>query len=251
VLKLAAGSSSQTVLPFTGLDLSDGGVIDPDTAGIAVDTAGSVYVTDSGHNRVLKLAAGSNTQSVLPFRRLSSPRGVAVDTAGTVYVVDFEGPIVKLVAGSSSQTPLPSTGGGKVSDVAVDSAGTVYANVFGCSGKSSCSSGLLKLPAGANTWTTLPSAGRSQTSVAVDTAGTLYVITLGDSGSVMKLAPGSHQWTELPGAHRFVDPMDLAVDTHGNVYVTDHTGSREPLALFGIWKIGDDDAHGFVLKLPG
>jgi streptogramin lyase len=250
VLKLAAGSNTQTVLPFTGLDLSDGGVIDADTAGIAVDTAGDVYVTDSGHNRVLKLAAGSTTQSVLPFRRVSIPRGVAVDTAGTVYVVDFNGRIVKLAPGSSTQTALPSTGGGNLSDVAVDTAGTVYANVFRCPGKSSCSSTLLKLPAGSNTWVALPSTGRSQTSVTVDTAGNVYVLALGQTGSVMKLTPGSQQWTELPGAHRFVDPMGLAVDAHGNVYVTDHTGSREPLALFGIWKIGDDDAHGFVLKLP-
>jgi streptogramin lyase len=86
--------------------------------------------------------------------------------------------------------------------------------------------------------------------VTVDTAGNVYVLALGETGSVMKLTPGSQRWTELPGAHRFVDPMGLAVDTHGNVYVTDHTGSREPLALFGIWKMGDDDAHGFVFKLP-
>jgi DNA-binding beta-propeller fold protein YncE len=45
VVKLAAGSSTQTVLPFTGLD-------------VAVEAAGTVYVTDGGNNRVLKLPAG-------------------------------------------------------------------------------------------------------------------------------------------------------------------------------------------------
>ena len=49
VLKLAAGSSTQTVLPFTGLN---------GPRGVAVDTAGNVYVTDDGNNRVLKLPAG-------------------------------------------------------------------------------------------------------------------------------------------------------------------------------------------------
>jgi sugar lactone lactonase YvrE len=52
VLKLPAGSNTQVELPFTGLQAPDG---------VAVDTAGNVYVTDgqSGDiSRVLKLPAG-------------------------------------------------------------------------------------------------------------------------------------------------------------------------------------------------
>jgi serine/threonine-protein kinase len=64
-----------------------------------VNTAGDVYVADSFNNRVLKLAAGSNTQTVLPFTGLSDPQGVAVDTAGDVYIVDRDnGQVVKLAA---------------------------------------------------------------------------------------------------------------------------------------------------------
>jgi len=50
VLKLAAGSSTPTELPFTGLSGAEG---------VAVDSSGTVYVTDQGdygNNRVLKLA---------------------------------------------------------------------------------------------------------------------------------------------------------------------------------------------------
>ena len=93
---------SQVELPFTGLN-SPGGV--------AVDTAGNVYVADHGNNRVLKLAAGSTTPTVLPFTGLNSPGGVAVDTAGTVYVADTgNNRVLKLAAGSTSQTVLPFTG---------------------------------------------------------------------------------------------------------------------------------------------
>jgi serine/threonine protein kinase, bacterial len=67
---------------------------------VAVDAAGSVYVADTDHNRVLKLAAGSSTQTVLPFTGLRSPLGVAVDAAGNVYVTDRgNNRVVKLLAG--------------------------------------------------------------------------------------------------------------------------------------------------------
>ena len=93
VLKLAAGNSHQTVLPFTGIKDADG---------VAVDTNGNVYVTDyhnpcaaskppcfsSEGGRVLKLAAGASTPTVLPLNGLSRSWGVAVDTHGTVYVAD-------------------------------------------------------------------------------------------------------------------------------------------------------------------
>ena len=43
------GSTTATPLPFTDLN---------SPAGVAVDTAGDVYVADRGNNRVMKLAAG-------------------------------------------------------------------------------------------------------------------------------------------------------------------------------------------------
>jgi len=53
-----------------------------------VDGSGTVYVADFGNKRVLKLAAGSSTQDVLPFAGLNGPDGVAVDSTGNLYVTD-------------------------------------------------------------------------------------------------------------------------------------------------------------------
>jgi DNA-binding beta-propeller fold protein YncE len=248
--QLKANREGQFALPFTDLRLPHG---------VAVDAAGNVYVADSHTNRVLKLTAGSGTQTVLPFTDLDLftggviddfIAGVAVDTAGTVYVVDyFHGRVVKLAAGSSSQTVLPQTGrwGSPIGDVAVDSAGNVYAGFSRSHYRGPSDRYLLKLAPGSDTWTTLPSAGSGRFA-AVDTAGNVYVI----AGGVLKLAPGSDRWTQLPGMPPFIDPLGLAVDPRGNnVYVTDHLGSRAPGggSLFGI-SHPKDDAQGFVPKLP-
>jgi DNA-binding beta-propeller fold protein YncE len=257
VLKLAAGSNTQTALPFTGLDLCDNNV-DAAIAGVAADAAGNVYVSDSCHNRVVELPAGSNTQTVLPFKGLDSPQGVAVDSNGTVYVVDYSGgQVLKLAAGSSKQTPLPSPGKGITPDgnVAVDTAGNVYVGFSKSHYKRRSESYLLKLAPGSNSWTTVTSApdnfgasfSTGEQDLAVDPAGNLYAITSTDTQGVWKLAPGSDTWTPLQGAPPLMDPLGLAVDTRGHVYVTDHLGSRATGAGLP-WE--DDDAHGFVLKLP-
>ena len=60
----AGESCGQNVLPFNGINfrLSPGGV--------AVDSAGAVYVTNQGmYGRVVKLTPGSDTPTVLPVRR--------------------------------------------------------------------------------------------------------------------------------------------------------------------------------------
>jgi serine/threonine-protein kinase len=108
----------QVTLPFAGLH---------NPVGVAVDSAGTVYVADSNNDRVLKLAAGSSDQTVLPFSGLLGPYGLAVDSAGTVYVADiYNDRVVSLAAGSSTQTVLPFTGLREATGVAVDSVGTVY-----------------------------------------------------------------------------------------------------------------------------
>jgi serine/threonine protein kinase, bacterial len=66
---------------------------------VAVDSGGSVYAVDTNHNRVLKLAAGSDTPTVLPFTGIDHPIRVTVDTAGNVYVIDSDNRrVLKLAA---------------------------------------------------------------------------------------------------------------------------------------------------------
>jgi sugar lactone lactonase YvrE len=99
------------------------------TQGMAVDSSGNVYVTDTGNQRVLKFspANGSYTQSTVASG-FGFPWGVAVDFAGNVYVGDEGGGVYKesLSNGVYSQTLM--NGSIEVAyGVAVDGSENVYA----------------------------------------------------------------------------------------------------------------------------
>lgn len=80
VVKLAASSYAETVVPFTGLQRPEG---------VAVDKEGNIYVTDTSANKVVKLPAGSARQIELPFTGLQNPSNISVDATGSVYVADL------------------------------------------------------------------------------------------------------------------------------------------------------------------
>ncbi len=207
----------QSTLPFTGL---------ASPWGVAVDSAGAVYVVDASNNRVLKLAAGSSTQSVLPFTDLKSPMGVAVDTAGNVYVADnASNAVLKLAAGSTTPTALPFVGLDSPCGVAVDSGGNLYVTGVG-------NSQVLELAAGSATPSVLPFSGlHGPTGVAVGSGGDLYVIDEGNN-RVLKLAAGSATPTVLP----FTDlnhPRGVAVDSAGDLYVADERNDRVLILVAG------------------
>jgi serine/threonine protein kinase, bacterial len=209
VVELPPASSTPTVLPFSGLYQPQG---------LAVDSAGTVYVADF-NNRVVKLTAGSNNQAVLGFTGLNYPEGVAVDGQGSVYVADRgNNRVLKLAAGSNTQTVLPFTGLKNPDGVVVDPAGNVYVT-------DTDNDRVLMLPAGSSAQTVLPFTGVSVPwGIAVDNAGDVFV-TEHDSNQVMKLASGSNTPTVLP-LTGLNTPLGVAVDGTGNIYVADRGNDR-------------------------
>lgn len=125
VVKWAPDANSSDVVAFTGLNNPDG---------LAVVNTGlaSLYVADTGNNRVLNLADGRNVpQTVLAFTGLVNPHGVAVYDPNAVYVTDTgNNRVLKLATdpttNATNQTILPFAGLKNPLGVAVDGAGNVY-----------------------------------------------------------------------------------------------------------------------------
>jgi serine/threonine-protein kinase len=232
--------------------------------GIAVDTAGNVYVADTAGHRIRKITPDGTVSTVAgtgvpgfadgpgTTARFSSPYGLAVDAAGNVYVADWGNARVRKI----SPAGMVSTPAGTVPGfadglpgtdrfqspcgVAVDRAGNLYVADLG-------NYRIRKVtPAGAVS--TLAGTGEkgyqdgpgavarfhSPCGLAVDAGGTLYVADIGNAvirtvapdGTVSTLAGSSEPGlVDGPGRlARFAAPWGVAVDATGTVYVADYDG---------------------------
>lgn len=195
--------------------------------GIAVDGAGTVYVSSIRDWQAYKLTVGSNSPVLLPISNLNYPYGVAADHAGNVYLTDSgNGRVLKLAAGSTAPTALP-FGASRPIGVAVDGAGAVYITDDGKS-----NAGVFKLAAGSNTPVRLPFDVAEPIGVAVDNVGNVYVTV--SNSKVRKLAAGAGAAETLD-----FDGRAVAVDSVGNLYVTSGSnvmkyppGSTIPIPLY-------------------
>jgi outer membrane protein assembly factor BamB len=101
-------------------------------ADLAVDSAGEVYVADSGNGRVQKFSMLTGLVFTLGEEGeeealLSRPQGVAVDSEANVYVADAQtGRIVKYAPGGTFLSAFD-TGIGELRDITLDDQGHIYA----------------------------------------------------------------------------------------------------------------------------
>ena len=244
VISTVAGGGQWTL--SSRANLGDGGpaseALLSSPSGVALDATDSVYVADSGHNRVRKIDAASGMISTIAEVR--RPIGVAVDLAGNVYVAYYRG-LRKIDAASGAISTLEATNSS--SGVAVDSAGNVFLSDHYRIHRIEAASGVTSQFAGSNNDTCGFAGGVAEearffspASIAIGGAGEVF---LTDSNRVWKLdatgivsilaGTGERTWysdvklgdggpaTEAT----FHDPVGVAVDAAGNVYVAD-TGNH-------------------------
>jgi sugar lactone lactonase YvrE len=181
--------------------------------GVAVDASGNVYVGDTENNEIRKITpdgvvttlAGSgapgSANGTGTAASFLSPRGVAVDAIGNVYVADAENNEIRKITPDGVVTTLAGSGTAGAAD------GTGTAASF-------------NLPQG----------------VAVDASGNVYV-TDTVNNEIRKITPAGVV-TTLAGsgtagaadgtgtAASFNDPIGVAVDASGNVYVGDKSNNE-------------------------
>jgi uncharacterized protein (TIGR03437 family) len=205
------GSSAGDNVPATSAQLGY-------LLGVAVDSAGNLYIADTSNNRIRKVSNGviaTVAGSRAPFfggdngpatsAQLWYPQGVAVDSAGNVYIADtlnnrirkVSNGVITTVAGggaccfSGDNGSATSAQLSNPQGVAVDSAGNVYIADSENYRVRKVSNGVIATVAGNGTRNPIPGFSGSNgpaagaqlywpSAVAVDSAGNLYIT---DSGS--------------------------------------------------------------------
>ncbi len=180
-------------------------------SGVAIDSGGNVYVADTGNHTIRKITpsgivstlAGVGGQSgsangTGTSARFKSPSGIVSDSGGNLYVTD-----------TGSHTIRKVTPGGAV---------TTLAGVANAAGSSDGSGSLARF--------------NSPTGIAIDSGGNLFVTEVGTqtirrvsaAGAVTTIAGATGQRGSADGTGntaRFEEPMGIAVDSGGTVYIAD------------------------------
>jgi sugar lactone lactonase YvrE len=179
--------------------------------GLALDSSGNLYVADKGNDEIRVISTGGavttlagtagsigTTDGTGAAARFNQPTGVAVASGGTLYVADSVNNTIRKISSGGAVTTFAGTAGKAGS---TDATGT---------------SALFNQPYG----------------VAVDSSGNVYVADFGNytirmitSGGVVTTfagTAGSAGSADGTGtAARFNQPIGIAVDGSGNVYVAD------------------------------
>jgi gliding motility-associated-like protein len=234
-------------------------------AGVVVDAAGNVYISDSGNNLIRMITpagvvttfAGSGVAGISngtgTAARFNNPHGLTIDGDGNIYVADFAGndirkispaTVVTTLAGSGTAGNANGTGAAATfngpSGLAADPSGNIYVADY--------SNNLIRKITPAGVTTTFAGSGtagstngtgtgasfKSPYSITSDWQGNVYVAEASNkirivspAGTVTTLAgSGTAGSTNGIGtAATFNDPRGVAT-SNGNLYVADYAGHQ-------------------------
>lgn len=209
-------------------------------AALALDGSGNVYISDSGHHRVVKVSPEGDLVGTLMAGRLNNTRGVAVDGAGNVYISDRDAgydAVWKVDAGDTDGSDATKIIGApdiySPGRFAFDTSGNLYVTdeyhnqVVRISAPISATS----------TRTVVVANVPTPLGVAVDAAGTVYV-SYGSVGKVVKVAAGGDVNSPQTVITTALDtslsvPQGLALDANGNLYIADMNNDRVVILPLG------------------
>ena len=250
--------------PATGAQLSG-------PTGIAVDSAGNLYIADAGNVRIRKVSGGiittvagngyfgySGDNGPALSAEFGSINGIAIDSAGSLFVADssnnsirkVQNGVITTVAGNGTNGFSGDNGlatGAQLNypyAVAVDTNGNLYIGDGNNFRIRKVSGGVITTVAGAGVWGFSGDGGPAinaqlsfATGVAVDGAGNLYIADSGNmrirrvaGGTITTVAGGGGgcaQQTDLvgdgcpAGSASLSQANGVALDGAGSVYIAD------------------------------
>jgi trimeric autotransporter adhesin len=222
IRKVAPSGTISTVAGGGTSGLGDGGAATAaalaNPYGVAVDVAGNLHIGDYFNARIRKVTPSGTISTVVgngtlgyagdggaaTAAELDLPTGVAVDASGNLYIADALNAVIRKVAPS-----------GTISTVA----GTGTSGYSGDGGAATAAE--LDEPCG----------------VAVDAAGNLYIADK-NNNRIRKVTPSGTIGTAAGGgtsglgdggtatAAELFEPMGVAVDVSGNLYIADNGNDR-------------------------
>jgi uncharacterized protein (TIGR03437 family) len=240
--------------------------------GVALDSAGNVYVADSSNNRIRKVSngvittvAGNGTPGFsgdggpATSTGVYGPSGVALDSAGSLYIADagnnrirkVSNGVITTVAGTGGWGGDGGDGGPATSaqlfvpaGVALDSAGSLYIADAGNNRIRKVSNGVITTVAGNGTLGYSGDGGPATNAqlygpegVAVDSAGNIYIADM-DNNRIRKVSNGVITTVAGNGTQGFSGdngpaisaelyrPEGIAVDATGNLCIADTWNNR-------------------------
>jgi sugar lactone lactonase YvrE len=209
---------------------------------VALDGAGSAYITDSGTNLVVKVPPGceqTGCQTLLDGG-FDLPAGIAVDGAGNVYVADSgNNRVVEMPAGCANRSCVLPVGSG-LNDpyaVALDGSENIFILDFS-------NHRVVRVPAGGGTQATVVSNLPLSYGIAVDAAGDLFITDRGN-GRILEAPAGSGALVTL--ASGLGRPYGLTLDAGGNVFYSDFASE----GVLGVLQRGESPSHVFGTTVVG
>ena len=198
---------------------------------VAVDTTGNLFIADNDNERIRKVGTNgiittvagngaggySGDGGAATNAKLNSPFGVAVDTTGNLFIADRYNQCIRKVGTNGIINTVAGNGYG---------AGTYYGNYSGDGG--AATNAELNDPSG----------------VAVDTTGNLFIADegnnrirkVGTNGIIATVAGnGTSGYYGDGGAATNAElnyPIDVAVDTTGNLFIVDAFNNRIRKGVF-------------------
>jgi trimeric autotransporter adhesin len=250
IITTVAGNGAATTSSGDGGPATNAGLIGP--VGIAVDSAGDIFVTDNGEHGVREISATTGVITTVisngstPSSGFGAVAGIAIDGSGNLFIADpVSHRVFKLIAASGAISIVAGNGtagssgdGGPATSaelnysgaVALDTAGNLYINdaLSNNIRKVSAATGIISTVAGDGTAGFSGDGGAAVDAeindpggVALDSAGNLY-IPEGNNNDVREVSPLAFPATNVASSSA---PQNLLLETTSAETITSFTVS--------------------------